>query len=493
MKNFNNIAKYLFVTGIVISLAFVIGSQTASAQTCPFTPSSTRTVVNFSNIPLVWGKTGYVTQVNKEVTLPAGNYKVSLYAYDAYSDRKNVTQPNESYFVDLRNGSTVVARSAQTPDLQDKVASAYFAGTVNSSIVVSQAVNNVMARHSNYLNLMPSANSVTAGCAAFDLITTPVNDLNGSCTVNPSSVNTGGYLNWNATASGGTGSYNYSWTGTDDLYGNSSYVSKTYSTAGTKTGVVTITSGAQSITKNCSATVTEVVNNNLNVSCRVSPTTAEVNEDVTWYAYVSGGTGSYTYSWSGSENLSGNNREVIWSYDNDGTKTGRVNVISGSQFASATCSVEIEEEYNDDLSISCYANPSNPQIGTRMNWYVRVSGGDGDYDYDWEGSDGLNSSSKSPAMTYYSPGSKYAEVTVRDGNGNRDTDTCYANINSVLAYSQSYQPPMEGIYLSQIPYTGVADNFKLGLFVSMLALFSAWIAYIVISYKKGEERNEINR
>jgi len=121
-----------------------------------------------------------------------------------------------------------------------------------------------------------------------------------------------------------------------------------------------------------------------------------------------------------------------------------------------------------------------------MNWYADVPGGDGDYDYDWSGTDGLNSSSRSPYMTYDSAGSKSAKVTVRDGDGNRESDTCYVNVNAVLGFTQAYQPPMaSAVYLSQVPYTGVADNYKLYLFVFILALFSAWIAYIIIERKKA--------
>ena len=90
----------------------------------------------------------------------------------------------------------------------------------------------------------------------------PTPALTGSCSVSPSSVDAGGYLDWYASASGGTGLYTYSWTGTDGLYGNSSYVSKPYFSAGPQTGTVTITSGGQSITANCSAVVNEVSSNN---------------------------------------------------------------------------------------------------------------------------------------------------------------------------------------------------------------------------------------
>lgn len=316
--------------------------------------------------------------------------------------------------------------------------------------------------------------------------------LSGSCLVNPSSVTVGGYLNWNATASGGDGYYTYIWSGSDGLAANSSAsaISKAYFSAGTKTGTVTIKSGSQSVSYTCSAAVTQViVDNNLNVSCSVDDSSVEVDEDVTYSASANGGSGSYSYNWSGSESLNGSSRNVTWSYDNDGTKNATVLVTDGTgQTKSASCSVRVKEEDDDeDLDVSCYANPSNPQIGQQMRWYADVDGGDGDYDYDWEGTDGLNSSSRSPSMTYYDGGTKTARVEVRS-NGQRETATCRININqnSVLAFSQVNTPLESAVYLNQVPYTGVADNLGSLMFILVLALFSAYVAYVVVEYKKNQ-------
>lgn len=493
------------ISGVLISLAIFAGvlmtapvevSAGTYVQACPFSAAQDRTIVYFST-EFVWGKPGYATEISKNVNLAAGDYKVSLQSYDGYSDRVNVSQPNESYFVEFRNGSTVVIRTDKTPDLRDNVVNAYYSGVVNASLTLSQSVNTVVARHANYLNDMGGRNSVTAGCAAFDRITPPPPpaELTASCSVSPSSVNVNNSIAWTATASGGAGSYNYSWTGTDSLAGNSSYVSKVYTTAGTKTGTVTITSGTQSVVRTCNAVVNNniIPDDNLSVSCSASPSSVDIDEDMTWRANATGGTGSYSYDWSGTDGLDGSSRNVTWSYDDNGTKHANVSVTSGGQSASASCTVRVdeEEEENDDLSVSCYASPSNPQVGVRMNWYARVSGGDGDYDYDWSGSEGLNSSSRSPYMTYETPGSKRATVTVTDGDGQEDTATCYANTGSVLAFSQVNQAPLlDAVYLSQVPYTGFADNMKLYFFIGILALFSAWMTYIIIEKKK--EAGELN-
>ena len=434
------------------------------------------------------------------------------------------------------------------------------------------------------VTIVSGSQSIVKSCTA--TVSAVINPtLNGNIYVTPSNISVNNYLYWSASASGGTGSYTYSWSGTDSLYGSSSSVSKYYYTTGTKTGTVTITSGDQTITLTTSAVVTDDNNNNddLYVYCSADDSSIDVDEDVTWTAHVSGGDGDYDYDWDGSDGLNDNDSSVTWSYDDDGTKTATVTVTDGDgETDSDSCTVEVEDEDNnndddlyvycsaddstievdedvtwtahvsggdgdydydwdgsdglndddssvtwsydddgtktatvtvedddgntdsdsctvevedednndddDDLSASCYANPSSPQVGSQMTWYVNVSGGDHDYDYDWSGTDGLNSSSESPHMTYNTPGTKTATVYIEDGDGQDISRTCYVSVNSVLAYTSTYQPPMaSAVYLSQVPYTGLADNSKLAFFVVMLALFSAWIAYIIISYNKNKE------
>ena len=242
----------------------------------------------------------------------------------------------------------------------------------------------------------------------------------------------------------------------------------------------------------CFAPKTQIDDNDdLNVSCEADDSNVDVDEDVYWSATVSGGNGNYSYDWDGTDGLNSSRQNVTWSYDDDGTKTATVTVTSGGKTASDSCTVRVEEDEDDnddDLEVSCYANPSDPDVGEQMNWYVRVSGGDGDYDYDWTGTNGLNSSSRSPSKTYTTTGRKTATVTVEDGDGNEESDTCSVTVNqnSVLAFSEYNQTPyQEAIYLSQVPYTGAAEDWSFALFLAGLSLFSAYVAYVVIAYKKN--------
>lgn len=76
-----------------------------------------------------------------------------------------------------------------------------------------------------------------------------------SCQANSSAALVGEAVTWSVTGvSGGTGAYTYSWSGTDELSGSTSSVTKTYTQPGTKTAVVTVSSGtAAAVTKECSS------------------------------------------------------------------------------------------------------------------------------------------------------------------------------------------------------------------------------------------------
>jgi hypothetical protein len=78
------------------------------------------------------------------------------------------------------------------------------------------------------------------------------------------------------------------------------------------------------------------------VSCGGSPNPAVVNESVTWSAVVSGGTTPYTYSWTGTDGISGTTASVIKTYTTTGTKNASVTVTdAGAQSTTANCSVNV--------------------------------------------------------------------------------------------------------------------------------------------------------
>jgi len=98
---------------------------------------------------------------------------------------------------------------------------------------------------------------------------------------------------------------------------------------------------------------TVVVNSGgpLAVSCSANPNPQSVDDSVTWSANVSGGEGGYTYSWSGSDGLTGSGSSVQKSYSTTGSKSASVMVTSGTQATSVACeALEVENPVAPECS-----------------------------------------------------------------------------------------------------------------------------------------------
>lgn len=270
--------------------------------------------------------------------------------------------------------------------------------------------------------------------------------LGASCYPTYSSGNIGDSIVWRVSAYGGNGNYNYSWSGTNGLAGNSSSAYITYNSAGSKTASVNISSGNQTITRNCGTVViydNNYNNNNnyydnnnyyntLSVSCYPAYSTGNINDTVTWRASASGGNGNYYYSWSGTDNLYGNSSSISQRYGSSGIKRASVTVTSGGQSITRDCgTVDLNNYsnnyYNNDyyynynynntpILATCTVNSTFAPVGTRVTWTVNVSGGNGSYYYTWGGTDNLTGYSRLNEVIYNAPGTKTAYVTVRSGN-----------------------------------------------------------------------------
>ncbi len=367
--------------------------------------------------------------------------------------------------------------------------------------------------------------------------------LDASCYVNPTSASTGQTIYWNASAFGGNGNYSYFWTGTDGLGGQSNNVTKTYYAPGDKFASVTVTSGGQTITRQCSNSTTiygggssysnnyptnygnNYYNNyptgnnqyyyntdtNLEVSCAPNTAVAGTNQLVTWTSHVYGGNGNYQYYWTGTENLGGTQSTSAKSYSFSGMKSGALSVTSGGQTITRQCTAVISvtdqnggsgtiiSQNSGGLRASCYANLENIKSGQVITWSALTAGGNGNYIYSWSGSDTLSGSGSSVVKSYSGTGEKYASVTVTSA-GESVTSPC-VNTIAVGNYSgtitktdrtvEKTATTTKNTGLLGAAFFGIG-NFPLILFLILLILILIGLIIYLFYYRDREDVRDLH-
>ncbi|MFH1455298.1 MAG: hypothetical protein ABIF22_03200 [bacterium] len=249
----------------------------------------------------------------------------------------------------------------------------------------------------------------------------------------------------------------------------------------------------------------------LQVSCHPNTYSAQVNTTVGWSASMVGGNGIYTYSWTGSDGLSGNSNPISNTYTTEGTKVASITVTSAGQFATVNCgSVNVYSllNYYGSLNGSCSVNVSSTQVGNIINWSGYASGGNGVYTYYWSDSDGYLSTGQYLSRYYTYAGYKNMNLII-SSNGQSVTRTCSVYVspspsiinpvyptyptypthpvqNQVLAYNNS-RPNISAVYLSDVPSTGFEDFAKPVFFVFALIIWSSVLAYMFLKNKEEKD------
>ncbi len=329
--------------------------------------------------------------------------------------------------------------------------------------------------------------------------------VSGTCAGYPSSINVGQTVTWSANGSGGNGNYSYSWSGASS--GSGQTVTNTYNTAGTQTATVRISSGGSSVTRTCSVYVqNNQINTNLDGYCTASPSNVYSGNTVTWNVNASGGNGNYTYSWSG--DVSGSGSSVSQSYGGSGTRSATVAITSNGQTVYRNCSAYVNgnnsyDYYygnynynynNNNLSASCSSNITNPAVGQAVTLNAYANGGNGNYSYTW-GGDSASGSGQSINQTFYTAGTKYITLWVYS-NGQSTTANCQVNVggnSNVTVYGNNAGTGglTSGVFLSQVPYTGIKGGWNISIFILGLFFWSMVIAWFI--FRKKEMREKFSR
>lgn len=182
----------------------------------------------------------------------------------------------------------------------------------------------------------------------------------------------------------------------------------------------------------------DVTTTPLTVSCSGDTDPATVGVEMNWNASATGGSGAYTYSWSGNGIVAGTPGDSVpvtySSVGSTGIKAVSVEVSDGVTTNVASCYVNIEEVsvVTEPLTaVSCLASPSSAEENTTVWWYGSKTGGTSPFTYSWTGDSGLSDDTKNTSHTYIYDAanpSRDATFSVTDALGTTLTDTCSVEI-----------------------------------------------------------------
>jgi hypothetical protein len=251
--------------------------------------------------------------------------------------------------------SNSVAVAAPLPDLSATVGSAV-SGTPGSTQTFTGTVTNSGAgpAPANFWNLLQVCDSgvlISGNCSSYDTIT------NGDYYTSAIAVGGSGPLSYSGPIPATAGAYAYRWC------------------ANYQTPFVVSSDAETNYGNNCSSWTTLTASYPATGgSCTYSPSSAGLNQGITWTAYPSGGNGSYGYSWSGT-NLSGSGQTTTSSYGSAGTYPGSVTISSAGTQASPICTASGGGGGGPTIVAppTCSVSNTNPQVNQAITYSASPS------------------------------------------------------------------------------------------------------------------------
>ncbi len=470
MKNMN------INTKITTSKVFAILAIFAVAIVCVLTPTQTAFAGEYDDYG--YGSGGYDSGYDFSTYTPsysASSYtpsysssgytpSYSSYSYPSYS---SYSTPKYSYSTPSYSYSTP-SYSSYTPSSSGSSGYSYTPSAPQYSYVTtpstSSASNYSPSAQSTYVQANPTAtsNSTASNVSKQQVYVSASNTNNNSNTNSNSNTNTN----------------------TSNITNNPTFVNNNNPTNVNDVKVIVLATPTSSGTTN---------NTTLDGNCYISPSNAYINQDVTFSASATGGNGSYTYSWSGSDGISAYAQSFTGRFSTYGSKTATVTITSNGQSITRSCSAYVQGSTNNtNLSAYCVANPTNAGINQTVTWTVYPSGGNSGYSYAWSG-DGLYGNGQSVNTSYSTTGYKYGTVTVYS-NGQSVVASCnttiggnyYAPSNVVVTRDTNLGTPVSGVFLSQVPATGISFGLKMTLFTIGLLAWSLFIAFVINEKRKAK-------
>ena len=131
------------------------------------------------------------------------------------------------------------------------------------------------------------------------------------------------------------------------------------------------------------------------------------------------------------------------------------------------------------LDGSCTISPGTAYAGQDLSFFANATGGNGNYTYNWSGDNGLYSTAAAFTGKFIYPGTKTATVVITS-NGQSITRTCNINVQGGSIQSDIQNgTPVSGVFLNEVPETGINFSLKMTLFTVGILLWSLFAAYII--------------
>jgi len=249
--------------------------------------------------------------------------------------------------------------------------------------------------------------------------TTPPVLLSTSFTYSPSSPQVGQYVWFTASASGGSGPYNFTWAFGDGSSGTGTTVYHAYSTAGLYNAVLTTRDSSpsqQTATSQQTITVTSPPPPppSLAASFTESLSSPIVGQTISFTGSASGGTSPYSYAWNFGDSSTGSGSSVSHAYQAAGAYTVVLTVTdTAGHLASASNTVTVTSPLSANITYS----PSSPAPLANVQFTATATGGTAPYSYRWDFGDGTNGMGATVSHSYLLPGTYTVILTVVDSNG----------------------------------------------------------------------------
>ena len=302
-------------------------------------------------------------------------------------------------------------------------------------------------------------------------------------TATPSTITLGGSSQLHAAASGGTGTYTYSWVSNPAGF-TSTQQSPMVSPTTTTQYTVTVSDGSGSAQGNCTVTVN--IPAPLAVVASANPSSITSGQSSQLSAAASGGTGNYSFSWSSvPPGFTSTQQNPVVSPTVTTQYTVTANDGSGSVQSNTTVTVTAIP-----LSASASAIPSLICLGQTSQLNVFPAGGSGSYTYLWTSvPPGFNSTQQNPVVSP-TVATQY-NVHVSDGVLGVDASAS-VGVNQP-ATSIAGNDTSCAFVTTQVPLNGSATNYASILWTtSGSGTFSAATALSGIYYPSFADKTGVN-